>query len=260
MSFFLKSTNVRLTSVRNHGDLAEGWYDPTTLSKAQASVSINDDTPTRSTRPSPPLRPSSPKKIRFEEDIAKKEDDSSSEDEIGPTLPGHDPRPTSKANGKTPGPSIPNTQDLALRRELESEDRTTSRSNLHHERKADRQLQKSQLEELNPRAEAGSKDRMLEKKREKADANRTFASAKGDAVGGVEEVGESDLMGGDDDGVEGFKKKKMLEERKKNEREVRKEEILRARKEEREERVRAYQEREERTMSGLVALARARFG
>ena len=49
-------------------------------------------------------------------------------------------------------------------------------------------------------------------------------------------------------------------ERKKNEREVRREEILRARMEELEERRRAYQAKEERTMSGLVALAKAKFG
>lgn len=49
-------------------------------------------------------------------------------------------------------------------------------------------------------------------------------------------------------------------ERKKNDRELRKEEILRARGEEREERIREYRVKEEKTMSGLVALARARFG
>ena len=49
-------------------------------------------------------------------------------------------------------------------------------------------------------------------------------------------------------------------ERKKNEREIRKEEILRARNEEREERMREYRAKEEKTMAGLVALARARFG
>ena len=76
----------------------------------------------------------------------------------------------------------------------------------------------------------------------------------------MEEVAESDLLGDEDGGLEGFKKLKKQEERKKNERELRKEEILRARKEERDERVREYQEKEERTMSGLVALARARFG
>lgn len=100
---------------------------------------------------------------------------------------------------------------------------------------------------------------MLEKKREKADLNRAFASAKTEA-GGVEEVPESDLLGDGEGGFEGFKKQKKEMERKKNEREVRREEILRARMEELEERRRAYQAKEERTMSGLVALAKARFG
>ena len=97
---------------------------------------------------------------------------------------------------------------------------------------------------------------MLEKKREKADSNRAFASAKTES-GGVDEVPETDLLG-DDDG--GFRKQKREMERKKNEREVRREEVLRARGAEREERMREYRVKEERTMSGLVALARARFG
>ena len=71
---------------------------------------------------------------------------------------------------------------------------------------------------------------------------------------------ESDLLGDDDGGVEGFRKQKREMDRKKNEREVRREEILRARMEELEERRREYQAKEERTMSGLVALAKARFG
>ena len=100
---------------------------------------------------------------------------------------------------------------------------------------------------------------MLEKKREKADANRAFATGKTEA-GGVEDVPEADLLGGDEDGVEGFKKQKKEMERKRNEREVRRDEMLRARQVEREHRVRQYREKEERTMSGLVALAKARFG
>jgi len=99
---------------------------------------------------------------------------------------------------------------------------------------------------------------MLEKKREKADSNRAFASGKTEAPG-VEEVPESDLLG-DDGGIEGFKKQKREMERKRNDREIRREEILRARAEEREERIREYQEKEAETMSGLVALAKARFG
>ena len=70
---------------------------------------------------------------------------------------------------------------------------------------------------------------------------------------------DSDLMG-DEGGLEGYKKQKGEVERKKNERELRKEEIWRAREAEREERLRIYREKEKDTMSGLVALARARFG
>lgn len=71
---------------------------------------------------------------------------------------------------------------------------------------------------------------------------------------------ESDLLGDEDGGIEGFKKQKKEMDRKKNEREIRREEVLRARMEEREERIREYRAKEERTMSGLVALAKARFG
>ena len=71
---------------------------------------------------------------------------------------------------------------------------------------------------------------------------------------------ESDLLGDEEGGIEGFKKQKKELERKKNEREMRREEILRTRMEELEERRRAYQAKEEKTMSGLVALAKARFG
>ena len=142
---------------------------------------------------------------------------------------------------------------------MEAEDSLDHREQLRQRRLLDRKLQKEQLDEIVPRAEAGSKDRMLEKKREKADNNRAFASAKTEA-GGVVELPDADLLGDEDGGVEGFKKKKQDMERKKNDREIRREEILRARNEEREERVRDYKAKEEKTMAGLVALAKARFG
>lgn len=117
------------------------------------------------------------------------------------------------------------------------------------------------MDELAPRAEPGSKDRILEKKREKADSQRAFAAGAG---GGLEDVPETDLFGGDEEGggggIEGFKRQKREQERKKNEREIRREEMLRARQAEHEQRVQEYKAREEKTMSGLVALARARFG
>ena len=148
---------------------------------------------------------------------------------------------------------------LTLYLELEAEDSLERREELRQHRLLDRRQQKERLDEIVPRAEAGTKDRMLEKKREKADNNRAFASAKTEA-GGVVDVPDTDLLGDEDGGIEGFKKKKQEMERKKNDREIRREEILRARQEEREERIRAYQAKEEKTMAGLVALAKAKFG
>ena len=133
-----------------------------------------------------------------------------------------------------------------------------AREALRTERKLNRKAEKERVEELVPRAAAGTKDRMLEKKREKADANRAFASAKTD-TGAITEIPDADLLG-DDGGIESFKMQRKELERKKNEREIRREEVMRARALEREERVRQYKMKEEATMKGLVELAKARFG
>ena len=156
-------------------------------------------------------------------------------------------------------PSLPPSISNIHHSELAEEDAHVQSTYLRSLRRLDRVAQKERFDELVPRAAAGSKDRMLEKKREKADANRAFAAGRTEA-GGVEDVPEADLLGGDEDGVEGFKKQKREMERKRSEREVRRDEMLRARQVEREERVRDYRAKEERTMSGLVALAKARFG
>ena len=143
--------------------------------------------------------------------------------------------------------------------ELELEASENRRDDLRYDRRMERKHQKERLEELAPRAEAGTKDRMLEKKRERTDSNRAFATGKIEA-GGVEDVADRDLLGGEDEGIDSLKRRQKDMERKKNDRELRKEEIMRARAEEREERVRAYKEKEASTMSGLIALAKARFG
>ena len=108
-----------------------------------------------------------------------------------------------------------------------------------------------------PRAEAGTRERQIEKRREAASSNRMFAAAK--EGGDMAEVPESDMMGGDE-GVADIKRRKQETERRKTEREIRKEEIMRARKEERDERAREFREREDRTMANLKELARQRFG
>ena len=139
--------------------------------------------------------------------------------------------------------------------ELDIDDVESHRKFMRAEQRAAAMVETERLNDLAPRAEPGTRERQLEKKREFAASNRAFAAAK-EGDGGVD-VPEADLMG-DDDG--GFKRRKQEVERKKNERETRREEVMRARREEREERSREFREREERTMRGLVELARSRFG
>ena len=253
--------------MRNRGELAEGWYDPATLQKAQASVALNAVDAGRQSRLRDSPSYGSPRRT----------EESSDEDILGPAMPGNETQVYTNENRR--GPTIPNLQDLELRRgmacevgliplgstdqafhiELEQEDSLAQRRDLRELRHIDHRLQKERLDELVPRAEAGSKDRILEKKREKADSNRAFASSTTEA-GGVEEVPESDLLGADDWGPDEVKKQQREMDRKKNEREVRREEVLRARKEELEQRRRDYRAKEEKTMKGLVALAKAKFG
>jgi hypothetical protein len=137
--------------------------------------------------------------------------------------------------------------------ELAEEDETARRQDLRFDRKMDRKSQKERLEELNPRAEPGSRERQLQKKREKAVTNRAFREEKSP---GAEEVGESQLIGGED----GIKAHIQANQRKKSERELRKEEVLRAREAEREERLAHHRAKEDKTMEMLRSLARQRYG
>lgn len=96
----------------------------------------------------------------------------------------------------------------------------------------------------------------MEKKRDTAYAQAAYKDAQ--ETGGVAEMGDGELMG--DDGVDAFKRQKKEMDRKKNEREVRKEEVLRARMAEREVVLQARREKEDKTMEMLKAIARERFG
>ncbi len=138
---------------------------------------------------------------------------------------------------------------------MEEEDALAKIEDVRSKRKADRKLQKEALDELVPRAEAGTFERRLEKK---ATVNATMKSFR-ERSPGAAEVPETQLMGGGD-GISDFKKQKQEYERKKNERELRKEEILRARAAEREERLQDYAAKEEKTMAMLKELAKQRFG
>ena len=187
-----------------------------------------------------------------------------SDDDYGPALPRHerehhqdDPMPL---NEPILGPTAPKLADLQLRRELNDEETAYARRQAskarHLDRKAEHTLQKERLDEIAPKAAAGTRERQLEKRREIASSNRTFAASK-DA--GDVEIPEADVMGGGDELAE-LKRLKGAESRKKNERETRREEVAMARKAVREERVKGMREREEKTMGMLREIARARYG
>ncbi len=94
----------RLTFVRNRGELAEGWYDPATLQKAQASATSDTVKPGSRRRPRDSPSYDSPRRA----------EESSDEDAVGPTMPG-DETQVYKGSKKS-GPAIPNLQDLELQR------------------------------------------------------------------------------------------------------------------------------------------------
>lgn len=200
---------------------------------------------------------------RYNEPRTHDEDDGDDDDDYGPTLPdsarisqGHVPK-----DGHSHSATIPSLQDLRSRDEQAREDadaaRSEQRQDLSYSRAVDRKVQRERLDEIAPRAEPGTRERQLEKKREMAESNRAFASAKDG--GGDMEVRDADVMG-DEDSLGEIKRMRKENERKKNERELRKEEILRARKAEREARVAGMKEKEEKTMSMLKEIARQRFG
>lgn len=97
---------------RNRGELAEGWYDPETKSKADKSAITTDRIAQRSGRELPP--PSSRGKREVsqtypEVDQANNDnnEDDDDDDEYGPSLP--------STGDKSLGPAIPRLQDLQHR-------------------------------------------------------------------------------------------------------------------------------------------------
>ncbi|KAH6860284.1 hypothetical protein B0T12DRAFT_410088, partial [Alternaria alternata] len=132
-----------------------------------------------------------------------------SDDDFGPAPP------TNFQRHQGHGPTIPKLDDLTYRNELRAEDREKGQmdyvDDIRHARKNDRKSQKEALEDLVPRADPGSRERQLEKKRETTSTLNSFREAK---EAGELEVPESDLMG--DDGIDMYKKKKKEQERQKN--------------------------------------------
>ncbi|KXL44438.1 MAG: hypothetical protein FE78DRAFT_150311 [Acidomyces sp. 'richmondensis'] len=224
----------------NRNELAEGWYDAEVERKAKIRYASRD-----SSAPSNELVGSAREKVQGENEVCK--DDDGEDDDYGPALP-------EVAHGRF-GPVIPRFQDLQDRQEALKEEDEARVADLRYQRKQDRKLQKERLEELAPRAEPGSRERQLEKKRDASAANRAFRDAKEGGV--VDELGDNDLMG---DGEDDYRAKLKAQTRRKNEREIKKEEILRARAAEREEKMAELRRKEEKTMDMLRSLAKQRFG
>ncbi|KAI1502167.1 hypothetical protein F5X99DRAFT_427534 [Biscogniauxia marginata] len=265
----------------NTGELAEGWYSPEIFEEARVEWEevVGELAPRgeeRHVRDQDPVRErdrDGEQRYRdnhnninnhgrgegSDEDEGDEDDDD--DDDYGPILPGQ-----ARALTARHGPNVPTLQDLSLRAESQAEEQVSRAAQLRLDRRADRAEQKARLEELAPRAEPGSRERRLEKKREVGEMMRGFRERK--SPEGAPEMGDAELLGGGGGGggggpegsLEEYKRARAAAERKKTERELRREEMMRAKAAEREERVRAYREREEGVLEGLREIARLRFG
>lgn len=220
----------------NNAGLAEGWYDPARQAEAANSAPTRDGQGEHHERSDTALS-------------SYAAGPQSDDDEYGPA------RPATSSASLRQGPAAAKLQDLQYKRELEDGERQMNRELHKHERQHERMVREERLNELAPRADPGTVERRREKRLESSMSNRAYAEAK-DA--GAADVNETDLMG--DEGVEGYKAKLKAIKQHKNERELRKEEVLRARAAEREEKIAEHRAKEEKTMQTLRALAQQRFG
>ncbi|KAK0640968.1 hypothetical protein B0T16DRAFT_205135 [Cercophora newfieldiana] len=231
----------------NRGELAEGWYEPELFERvstaAEGAVGEAGDVETAAGRPGEGVE--SPRG-----DSGKGTDvDDDDDDGYGPVLPG-----AASSISKLRGPGVPSLQDLDLRREMNAEEKEARIKELRDARKVDRRMQKERLDELVPRADAGTRERRLEKRKEVNEKMKAFREpSPGD------EVPEEDLVGVGG-GIADYKRMLAEEKQKVSERQQRREEMERARNAERDERIKAYREREEGTIEKLRELARQRFG
>lgn len=95
--------------MRNRGELAEGWYDPSTRQKAIQSSNEPGHGPKSEGHDRQDARP-----VGRQRD-ARHDDESSDDDVVGPALPSNELR-SRGLQGTRAGPAIPNMQDLELQR------------------------------------------------------------------------------------------------------------------------------------------------
>ena len=106
----LHTKDLRLTSVRNRGELAEGWYDPSTIQKVLDAETIS----------SPSANNPKPGNVSLIPDNNLQDGDPAAEsseddDPIGPALPKYHNHGQVIIKSSRSGPTVPNMQDLELR-------------------------------------------------------------------------------------------------------------------------------------------------
>lgn len=254
----------------NRGELAEGWYDPEMFERVAREAGEWEGAapaPAQERMVSPAAAgygdgggvPSGGDTIPSGGANERRGGGDEDDDDYGPPPPPGQSDALAGSHHRR-GPGIPTMDDLALQREDAASAREQELADLRLARRADRAQQKERLDELVPRAEPGTRERRLEKRALVSEKMRGFKEARGEG-GGVEEVGDGDLMGsGGADELRALRQQAAAQQRKKTERELRREAEARARMEEREERLREWREREEEKMKGLKELAKARFG
>lgn len=105
---------LRLTFLRNRGELAEGWYDPSTLKKAKERSTEDPPNTVEVDNARQSRRRNSPDYREGGADREEEEEVDDEDDDYGPSLPG-----LGKGKGRRAGPGIPNVQDLQVKREME---------------------------------------------------------------------------------------------------------------------------------------------
>lgn len=243
----------------NRGELAEGWYDPEMYQRVveEAGPDRPREQPARMSPGRDEGHREEGRDREEEERQDEEEQDDDDDEDYGPPPP---PGTAASSKARGPGPTIPSMQDISLRDEMRQGERDEAAQRLREERRAERGLHRERLEELaGGRADPGSHERRMEKRRAAADAAREFREAKSPGADEGAGADEGELMGGGDS-VDDYKRAKEREVKRKTERQLRREEMERARLEEIEERRRAWQEREEGTVNMLRELAKQRFG
>ncbi|CAK7270757.1 hypothetical protein SEPCBS57363_004266 [Sporothrix epigloea] len=256
----------------NRHELSDRWYEPLLylrVVRAQQNASAVERPVTESVSETGRDDDS---KGQENSDENGESDDDNDDDGYGPVLPPNQTLPNKASLAASsssrsrhlgaPGPSIPSRADLDERRALDDDMQDAERATLRLTRRADRAEQRERLDELAPRAAAGTRERHLEKKRELNEKLRGFRDRS--PGGGGLEMDDDELMGGDRGS--GRKSAKDLQkdaeaaQARRTYWQQRREEEQRARNEELNERRAQYREREAETMDMLRELARQRFG